>query len=250
MRNTIYGSYEVGTKMHENLRRIICAIFVITVVTAGCSRRAELGTRSSADITRVRFVHAALAPPTVDMYIDDIKATSDLAIGKTSGYVSLLAGKHNLRVFAAGSSEEPIVEFSQALNAESDYTAFYMGKGETAKLLVQKDDNSQPPVNKAKIRFVNAVQDMPLISVRVIPGDTILLGPIGFAKVAKYKEIDAGTYDFTMAPEEYSTVLARAAKVEIKSQGVYTIVAEGQVTTNTASLEIYQDNIEPPTPPR
>ena len=61
------------------------------------------GSAEAADEGRVRIMHASPDTPAVDIFVDGAKAVTALAFPKDTGYVTLPAGTHNVKVFVSPS---------------------------------------------------------------------------------------------------------------------------------------------------
>src|SRR5687768_7879140 len=93
----------------------LVALAFFAAMPAG-SAEAQAGTG------RVRVMHASPDTPPVDIFVDGQKAVTGLAFPDDTGYVSLPAGSHNVKVFASPSdgSGTPALEADLSVAAGAD----------------------------------------------------------------------------------------------------------------------------------
>jgi len=222
----------------------ICKIIIIVILIAalaGCTRRAELATRSNSDITRIMLINGSSSNRSVDVYAGSTLLAEGLEFGKSKGYVSTLGRPYDLKVFAAGAHDTPIAGTHADLAAEKSFTVVVAGSGEQSKIWVYPDDNTPAPSGKARVRFINAMPDITAVDLKVMTTETLLSKNISYGTADKYKSIDSGVYELAVNLEGLSVPVGRMYNVDLKSGAVYTAVAVGNVTGGTSELIIVKN---------
>jgi hypothetical protein len=154
---------------------------------------------SAPSTARVRVVHAVSDAPPVDIAINGVIEAPSLAFKEVTPYIDVPAGTFTLTVIAPG--PVPILTMTRTAEAGYDYTVVAHGLLTSVDtpptLLVVTDDNSVPPVGKARARFYHLVPDAPPADV-AIQGGAILLSDVTYGEASPYVEIDMGTYDLEL----------------------------------------------------
>jgi hypothetical protein len=197
------------------------ALSAVSVVPAGAQ-----------DATgRVRVMHASPDTPPVDIFVDGQKAVSGLTFPDDTGYVSLPAGSHNVKVFAspADGTGEPALEADLNVVAGKDYTVLAVGLlGDSSlSLLPLEDNNAAPAAGNAHVRLIHASPDAPAVDVAVAGTDTLVFSNVAFKGVGNYTPVPAGAYDLEVRAAGNSTVALPLNGVALTAGTVYSAVAVG-----------------------
>ncbi|RYF96970.1 MAG: DUF4397 domain-containing protein, partial [Chitinophagaceae bacterium] len=149
-------------------------------------------------------VHAATGAPSVELYLDDVKASaSAIAFGTNSPYASIAPKQYSVKL-AAVNTINPVAETSINMGAGRSYSIFaydtlLAGK---VKVFTVEDDLSAPPAGKAKVRFVHLSPNTTAnkIAVDLAANNTVLFPNRTYADAATdvskaaFITVDAGTY--------------------------------------------------------
>lgn len=178
--------------------------------------------------SKLRLVHNVAGGENVDIYIDSIKAASNVPYGKISNYLTLDSGAHFIQLTKAGGLDV-LVSGSVNLMKAQDYTTIAHGSMVKANaphgLLTLLDNNSCPAMGKAHIRFVHAAADAPKVDVYFNNALTFADVKYGTTSNPVYLPIEEGEYD---------VVLRLAGKMD-KVLGPFPLIFDHQTYTFIAS---------------
>ncbi len=183
-------------------------------------------------------VHSTPGAPAVELYLDDVKAsTSPVSFATASNYSSIASKQYNVKI-AAVNTINPIAETTVNLDGGNNYSIFAYdtllnGK---AKVFAVRDDLSAPPAGKAKVRFFHLVPGINSPSVDIAANDNVLFPNRSYADnvsdggKANFVTIDAGTYTLTARLAGSSTIdILNIPGVVVEAGKIYTIIAKGRI---------------------
>ncbi|RYY31392.1 MAG: DUF4397 domain-containing protein [Chitinophagaceae bacterium] len=183
-------------------------------------------------------VHSTPGAPAVELYLDDVKATtSPVQFGSYSNYSSIASKQYNVKI-AAVNTINPISETTVNLDGGNNYSIFSYdtllnGK---AKVFAIRDDLSAPPAGKAKVRFFHLVPGANVPNVDIAANNTVLFPNRSFADnvsdggKANFITVDAGTYTVTARLAGSTTIdILNVPGVVIEAGKIYTIIAKGRI---------------------
>ena len=127
----------------------LAALIALLLVATSASAQAGSG--------RVRVMHASPDTPPVDIFVDGAKAVTALAFPANTGYVSLPAGTHNVKVFVSPSdgSGTPALEADLNVGAGKDYTVLAVGLvGDGSTLPFSRSKTTMPRRQPEKLTCV------------------------------------------------------------------------------------------------
>jgi len=179
---------------------------------------------------RVRVMHASPDAPAVDIFVDGQKAVTALAFPAATGYVSLPAGAHNVKVFVSPSdgTGAPALEADLQVAAGKDYTVLAVGQlaDSTLGLLPLEDNNATPAAGNAHVRLIHASPDAPAVDVVVAGTTTKIFANVAFKGVGTYTPVPAGSYDLEVRTAAGGQVV-KTVSLPLAARTVYTAVAVG-----------------------
>lgn len=221
----------------------LAALLLAIVAAALAFASAPAGAQSATG--RVRVIHASPDTPPVDIFVDGQKAVTALAFPKDTGYVSLPAGPHNVKVFVSPSngSGTPALEANLTVAAGKDYTVLAVGEvgKNTLELLPLEDNNATPAAGKAHIRLIHASPDAPAVNVAVAGTNTNVFSNVAYKGVGAYTPVDAGTYNLEVRVASSGAVAKAINGLSLKERGVYTAVAVGLAGNGSLQVLALQD---------
>jgi uncharacterized protein DUF4397 len=187
-------------------------------------------------------VHASPGSPAVELYLDDVKATtSATSFGSASSYASIAPKQYNVKL-AAVNTINPIAETTVNLNNGGNYSIFAYDTllNSKVKIFSVEDDLSAPPSGKAKIRFFHLSPTD--IAVDILANNTVLFPNRKYAdnvsdgSKASFITVDAGTYtvDVKIASSSLPSLLSIPGVV-VEAGKIYTIVAKGKIKGSGAN---------------
>jgi len=210
------------------LSKISLSVLMIAVLgTVGCSDD-DNSMNPSESTASVLVVHASPDAPGVDLLVDNNVVNSQpLTFPNNTGYLSLTAGSHNIKVNAAGTSTT-VINADLDFGADMAYTIFATDTLANITPLVLQDNLATPAEGKAHVRFVHLSPDAPAVDVTLTDG-TIVFGNKAFGEYTSFTPLDAGTYNLQVRLAGTSTVVLNLPGIELTGGKIYTVFARGLV---------------------
>jgi hypothetical protein len=182
-------------------------------------------------------VHAAVGAPSVELYLDDVKASaSAIAYGTNSAYAGIAPKQYTVKL-AAVNTINPVAETSINMNDGRSYSIFAYDTLLAGKLkaFTVEDDLSAPVAGKAKVRFVHLSPNTTAnkIAIDLAANNTVLFPNRTYADVvtdaskANFMSVDAGTYVVSARLAGTSVPLLSVPGIVVEAGKIYTIVAKG-----------------------
>lgn len=219
------------------LSRSIVVSFLLAAVAAFMLTASA--SAQSAGNGRVRVMHASPDAPAVDIFVDGSKAVTALAFPNNTGYVSLPAGSHNVKVFVSPSdgTGTPALEADLDVAANTDYTVLAVGRlsDSTLALLPLQDNNATPAAGNAHVRLIHASPDAPAVDVAVSGTSTKVFSNVAFKGVGTYTPVPAGSYSLDIRPAGADTVV-KTLNLALSDRFVYTAVATGLLSDGSLNV--------------
>lgn len=203
----------------------------------------------------VRVAHLSPDAPNVDVYVNDrpVEALTNLPFGTVSPYASLLTGRANIKIFAAGSTSELLWETDVEVRPEAICTLGILGEKEDGSLnvAVYESDWSQPLAEgTAELHAVHAAPNVGPATVSTGSGQELLTLP-GFSNMSRGTAVQAGGYDLrlgaagsdeqalslvpnaTLEAGEHHTLFVAGRAEDGSLSAILTADSEGGATINT-----------------
>lgn len=173
----------------------------------------------------VRVAHLSPNAPEVDVYVDDMMVLEDVAYLGISGYLEVEAGEHQVRVFAANTTSNPVIDAMLTFEAENSYTVAARGLlGEdTFGATVTMDERM---TGGSLLRFVHTSADAPAVDITLTDG-TVLFGNVAFGEADNFIDVAAGSYDVQVRVAGTETVAISFADLPVNMGDVLTVWAVG-----------------------
>ena len=195
----------------------------------GIARQAQAATGGNQ--ARVRVVHASPDAPTLDIYVNGVRAFRGLAFKEITNYVGLAAGSYRLQAVPAGKAltlGPMIISTTAKLDASKDYSVVAAGLRESIEPLLLIDNNTLPDPSKAKVRFVHLSPDAPVVNVVAPAADNRkLFSKVGFKQTGEYVTVDAGRYNLAVQSAENDATLLSLKGVPVGNGQVVTVFGMG-----------------------
>ncbi len=144
-----------------------------------------------------RFVHAAQNTPAVDIYLDDIKVFENIPYEGTTEYVDVGLkdeSSYVLALYATGAdpaSTAPLLQTNITISDKYAITGM-IEQGSDLRLITHIDDLQQMSVGRARVRFVNAALNLPLMTVTDGNGNPIV-DPIEYPNSSSHRSLTEGS---------------------------------------------------------
>lgn len=148
---------------------------------------------AAADDAMVRVIHASPDAPNVDVWLDGTKVLTDVPYKAISGYLSVPAGDHNVKVTPTGSTTA-VIDADVTLASGTAYTIAAINPVASISAAVLVDDRT-PVDGKAKLRVFHASSNAPASVDVALAGGAVLVPGLDYGKASDYLTVDPGTYD-------------------------------------------------------
>jgi hypothetical protein len=203
----------------QAIRRATLAITILAL----CATAAYAATDA-----RVRVVHASPDAPGVDVIVNDaLRPFTDVEFGDISDYAAVPASVYNVKVAPAGlTPESAVIEADLNLFYSNDYTVIAVDFLDNITPIVLLDDNSAPPLKKARLRFVHASPDAPAVDIKVLDGP-YLYQNVSFKEYGEYLNIPEDSYTLQVLLAGTDTVALEIPGLFLRRGMTYTAIAAG-----------------------
>jgi hypothetical protein len=188
----------------------------------------------AADTAKVRVLHGSPDAPAVDVYLDDtiVAALTNVPFGAISEYLEIPAGDHNVKVFATGTTADPVIDADVAVAAGARYTIAATGALADIAAQVLEDDVSAS-CSSAKVRVVHFSADAPAVDVATTgstPAEAVVKG-LEYPDATGWLELPGGTYDLEVRLAGETTVALPLPDVTIEDCRAYSVFAIGSAAS-------------------
>ncbi|RYY71354.1 MAG: DUF4397 domain-containing protein [Chitinophagaceae bacterium] len=216
------------------------ALLVVVGLLAACGKEKEDLVSGTAGVL---FTNAALAVPSLDAYVDNIKVSAvPITYGTTSGfpgspYLSVNAGLRFISLSPDGSNN--LVQGNIPLASDAAYSVFAydtVNAAGTLRVLLLTDNLTPPTPGKSHIRYVQLSPDTGRIDIRLTnTTDTISYNaqtyvPTGTAteaSLAVFRVVNPGNYNITIKNSSGITP-PLSVPVTLADGKIYTIYSRGK----------------------
>jgi hypothetical protein len=207
----------------------VLAVLAVALVT-GCNNDDSTNPTAPTPQARVMAVHASPDAPAVDLLVDGAVAGSGLAFPNNTGYLTINAGTHNVKVNVSGTSTT-VINADVPVSAGGNYTVFATGPVASIGALVVADDLTTPATGKAHVRFVHLSPDAPAVDVAVT-GGPVLFANKAFQEHTAFTPVDAGTYNLEVRPAGSASVVLSLPGITLQAGKIYTVFAKGFLSSS------------------
>jgi hypothetical protein len=188
----------------------------------------------AADSANVRVLHASPDAPSVDIYLDDavVDALTNVPFGTISDYLPIPAGDHNVKVYATGTTSDPVIDADVTVASGASYTVAATGALESITGQVLEDEPSARCDN-AQVRVVHFSADAPAVDVATVgaaPADAVVKN-LEYPNATDYLDLPGGTYDLEVRLAGETTVALPLPDVTIEDCRAYSVFAVGSAAT-------------------
>ena len=185
---------------------------------------------SAADSAMVRVLHGSPDAPAVDVYLDNTRVSSltGVPFGVISGYLSVPAGDHNVKVYATGTTTAPVIDANVSLASGASYTIAATGAVASIGAQVLRDEPS-PSCTTAQVRVVHFSADAPAVDVAAAgaaPSDAVVKS-LAYRNASGYLDLPGGSYDLEVRPAGTTTVALPLPGVKVENCSSYSVFAIG-----------------------
>ena len=192
------------------------------------------GTALAAETADVRVLHASPDAPAVDIYLDDtiVDALTNVPFGTMSGYLPIPAGAHNVKVYATGTTADPVIDADVTVAAGAAYTIAATGAlaDITAQVL---QDQPSPSASTAEVRVVHFSADAPAVDIATAGSavDEAVVKGLEYPNATDYLALPGGTYDLEVRLAGETTVALALPNVTVQDGRAYSVFAVGSAAS-------------------
>jgi Domain of unknown function (DUF4397) len=215
--------------------KLIAALLALGVTLAACNEPTPV-----IENANLRVAHLSPNTPNVDIWLDGkvVDALKNVPFKTVSGYLKIPIGKHDIAVYATGTTSNPAINVTGVILEKKNYTVGAIGllNGTAAQALTAKIFVDDLTVNatKARVRVIHASPDAPAVDVGV-KGDAPAAAVV---KNIKFPDATAAYLELAPALEIRPTGTATVAlgfnTPALEANKVYTVFA----VNTLAKLEV------------
>lgn len=210
------------------LHRLVAPLLATALLIGATSAAA------AADTADVRVLHASPDAPAVDVYLDDaiVDALTNVPFGTISGYLPIPAGDHNIKVYATGTTADPVIDADVTVAAGKAYTV--AATGALADIGAQVlEDEPAPIASAAKVRVIHFSADAPAVDIATAGSsvEEAVVKGLAYPNATGYLELPGGTYDLEVRLAGETTVALPLADVTIEDGTAYSVFAVGSAAS-------------------
>lgn len=185
---------------------------------------------SASNHATVRVLHASPDAPAVDIYLDDaaVSALTNVPFATLSDYLDVPSGDHNLKVYATGTTTDPVIDVDVTLAAGTAYTVAATDAVAAITPQVLVDDPS-PDCDTAQVRVVHFSADAPAVDIAPAGAapDEAVIKNLAYPDASDYVALPGGTYDLEVRPAGETTVALDLPGVAVEDCMAYSVFAIG-----------------------
>ncbi|MGM0921506.1 MAG: DUF4397 domain-containing protein [Bacillota bacterium] len=186
-------------------------------------------------MSRVRVIHASPDAPAVDIYINGKLTLQNVKYKEISDYLEFPAGQYRVDLYAAGTTNRPVLTDMYMLLPGITYTIAAAGNL-SALRLIPFVDRTFVPAGEASVKFVHLSPDAPAVDLAVKNGD-ILFKNVPFLEATKNIKVAPERVDLEVRIAGTDKVVLTVPKVQFKADTAYSIFAVG-LANGTPKLEV------------
>ena len=185
----------------------------------------------------VNILHLSPDGPAVDIWVNDAKAVENLEFGKTTGYVALPAGDHNVKVTPHGEgADKAVIDADVTLDGGQAYEVAAVGKvAEIKPAIFPVDLAALESMDEAAIRVIHTSPDAPAVDIAVKGGD-VLIKDLAFPDASDYLMVPAASYDLEVRPTGTTDVALDLPGVVLEAGKAYSVYAIGTLADKTLTV--------------
>lgn len=184
----------------------------------------------------VRVFHASPDAPAVDVYLNDQVIARNLSYRQFTPYVTVAPGVYNVRVFAAGTTTNPVINTNYNFRPNVIETIAATGRLNDIELIPYQEQKLPQIPGKSYIRFIHLSPNTPAVDI-TLPNGNVLFRDITFEEASEYIPVNAGTYTLQARPTGTTEVVLNVPNVNIKAGRYYTVYAIG-LLNETPALQV------------
>ncbi|SHN03936.1 protein of unknown function [Cyclobacterium lianum] len=224
--------FNVSRKKINKLEEIKLIPVVLLVVMAGVISGCEVDDDDVVplpDISYVGLYHASPNAPSLDILMENGRINYyPLRYADYTNYLNFFAGERTMRVRPVNASNV-VIDTTFTFETGAAYSIFYVNEYEDIQALLLEDEEVAISPGESAVRFAHLSPDSPEVDiVRSMEDDmTNLVEASSYQDVSEFITVDSGVQSFNVNLAEGGDEVLSIPDVNLRSGGVYTIVARG-----------------------
>lgn len=216
-------------KTLTNLKTVAKPTFILLILSItlfGCLKK--LDDVPQASISGLSLIHASPTVEKFDIYLNQTKVNqTDFAFTNKIDYVNAYSGNRQVSLANKNASGFRKSE-NFTLKPNIAYSLFVIDKLDNIGFLFLTDTLTNPPVGKAKIRFVNLSPDAGALNLAIDGATADLVTDKLFKESSIFKTIDkAERVTFNIKNKTTGAIETTLANVKIEEGKIYTLWVKG-----------------------
>ena len=221
-------------KTLTNLKTVAKPTFLLVILSItlfGCLKK--LDEVPQASISGLSLIHASPTVEKFDIYLNQTKVNStDFSFTNKIDYVNAYSGNRQVSLANKNASGFRKSE-SFTLKPQAAYSLFVIGKIDDIGFLFLNDTLTNPPVGKAKIRFVNLSPDAGALNLAIDGATADLVIDKLFKESSTFKIVDkAERVTFNIKNKTTGAIETTLTNVKIEDGKIYTLWVKGLKAVN------------------
>ena len=183
----------------------------------------------TAPVSYIRFLNASPNSPAVDVYLNERLLFRNLTYKSFSNYINIPYGTYNIRVFPAGSVQNPIIDETLPIPAEKIFTIAAVDRYPNISLLPIEDIRRPRIPNRSLIRFINLTSDSTELDLALSNGN-ILFPNVSYKEITEYIPINPGVYTLEVNTSDSHSRVLHVPNVRLTPNRFYSIYSVGNLS--------------------
>jgi len=218
---------------------LLLVIAVGSLLLPGCRQ----GSHSSSDDAHVRLINAVPDSGALTVSIDGQQVWRQAGFRSNTGYQGISAGTYSIQV-ASETNGAMLTNRPIAFEKGHAYTVLAWGLTRNpvtpAQVQALPDDLPNGAIGeKAGLRLINAAPGVGPVD--LVVNNIVGLEAVKYGRRSSVLLLDSGEYDLKIAAANTPDALAGPIHLNLEAGHVYTLVAMGQSSESSLTLEAYPD---------
>lgn len=186
----------------------------------------NLQLRQNETVSYVRILHAAPNTPAVDVYVNNNPVAKNVRYREFTKYLSLLPGVYNIKVYAANTTSNPVIDLNTNIPARSIFTAAAIGLPNQVSLQLIPEPHLQRLPGRVYVRFAHLSPNTPNLDITLTNG-TKLFSDVQYKEVTDYIPLKPGVYNIQAKVTGTNNIVIRVPNIKLLPNRYYTLYAVG-----------------------
>jgi hypothetical protein len=240
MRTVLAGSWGLSRALPIVLLIVCLAVLGLSPLTA--LAQDDQAEEVTADAS-IRFVHAVVGSPDVDVLLDGQVLAERLPYGAATDYVSISPGDRVLQVVATGQpGDAAIVQVELGAEPAGAYILVAFGPLNAAEGRIYDVNLDALTPGTARVRLIDAAHDTGALDLAVTGGDT-LFTDVGVGDASDYADVAPGVYSLDLGADD-DQVVGTITDIALNPSRAYDLLAIGQLADESVALLTLETTVD------